>query len=170
MDPLAVPKCPHCRTLALLGEDGVCNNCRVVMTTKPTNPKDGIGVAKRPMSYLPALVLQECGVAMMEGGLKYGAYNWRVAGLRASIYFDATFRHVMDWWEGEDIDPDSGVSHITKAITGLMAIRDSMIYGNWVDDRPPANPNHEAHRQALQATVDALREKHPEPIPRHTNE
>jgi hypothetical protein len=137
--------------------------------TKPTNPKDGIGQAKRPLSYLPINVLQESGVAMFEGAAKYGAYNWRAAGVLASVYFDAAQRHLMDWWEGEDIDPDSGVSHVTKAITGLMVLRDSMIHGNWIDDRPPHNPNRESHRAGLQAVVDEIREKYPDPKPRHTN-
>jgi hypothetical protein len=49
--------------------------------------------------------------------------------------------HLMDWFEGEDIDSDSGMSHVTKAITTLVTLRDSMLMGNWVDDRPLRNPN-----------------------------
>ena len=43
----------------------------------------------------------------------------------------------MDWWEGQDIDPDSGMNHITKAITSLVVLRDAMHQGKWTDDRPP---------------------------------
>ena len=34
-------------------------------------------------------------------------------------------------------DPDSGLPHIVKAMAGLAVLRDSMINGNWNDDRPP---------------------------------
>lgn len=104
---------------------------------KDTNPKDSVGIKKVPFSVLPMPVVAEIGLALLEGARKYGRHNWRIAGVRASVYIDACFRHISQFWEGEDIDPDSGLSHITKAIAGLMVLRDSMKKGNWVDDRPP---------------------------------
>jgi len=47
-------------------------------------------------------------------------------------------RHLADWWEGQDIDPGSGLSHITKAIAGLYVLRDAMMNDMWEDDRPPS--------------------------------
>lgn len=107
-------------------------------TTKPTNPKDAVGSTKPPLSTIPGTVLMELGTAMLEGALKYGRHNYRVAGVRSSIYYDATMRHLIAWWEGEDIDPDSGLSHITKAIASLVVLRDAQLCGKieW-DDRPP---------------------------------
>lgn len=107
------------------------------MKIKETNPKDSVGVKKVPISTVSGPVLLEVGLAMMEGARKYGRHNYRRAGVRASVYYDATVRHLIDWWEGADIDPDSGLSHITKAIASLTVLRDSMIRGNWEDDRPP---------------------------------
>lgn len=109
--------------------------------TKETNPKDSVGVRKVPLSTVPAPVLLEVGLAMLEGARKYGRHNYRIAGVRASVYYDAVFRHLMAWWEGEDIDPDSGLPHIIKAIACLVVLRDSMILGNWSDDRPPKSPD-----------------------------
>lgn len=110
-------------------------------TTKPTNPKDMVGIAKAPMSTVSAAVMAEVGVAMMEGALKYGRHNYRASGVRSSVYYDATLRHLMSWWEGEDLDPDSRMSHITKAITSLVVLRDAMIQGMVEDDRPPRSPD-----------------------------
>lgn len=108
-------------------------------TTKPTNPKDACGVLKAPLSYVSMPVMFEVGLGMLEGGHKYGRHNYRAIGVRASIYFDATMRHLASWWEGEDLDPDSkaGLNHISKAIASLTVLRDSMIQGNCADDRPP---------------------------------
>lgn len=104
---------------------------------KDTNPKDAVGIKKAPISTFSGPVLMEVGVGMLEGARKYGRHNFREAGVRASVYYDATFRHLVAWWEGEDLDPDSGLSHVTKAIASLMVLRDSMIAENWQDDRPP---------------------------------
>jgi len=106
---------------------------------KDTNPKDAVGTAKVPYSCLSGPVLTEMGLAMMEGARKYGRHNWRQAGIRTSVYYDACLRHLIAWWEGEDIDPDSGVHHVTKAISGLHVLRDAQIRGAVTDDRPPVS-------------------------------
>lgn len=117
---------------------GACN-AETREDQKPTNPKDIVGVKKAPMSTVSAAVMAEVGVAMMEGALKYGRHNYRAVGVRASVYYDGTLRHLFSWWEGEDTDPDSGLSHITKAITSLVVLRDAMIQGKVDDDRPPVS-------------------------------
>jgi hypothetical protein len=128
-------------------------------TYKPTNPKDAVGIKKAPMSVVPAVVLAELGVGMAEGALKYGPYNWRKAGVRASVYYDATMRHLMRWWEGEDFDPDSGLSHVTKAICSLVVLRDAMIQGNCNDDRAQSSHSREVMRH-LDEGMARLIEKH----------
>lgn len=134
---------------------------------KDTNPKDAVGFSKNPYSYLPAIVVAETGVAMFEGGVKYGAYNYREAGVRASIYYDAARRHLDEFWElGEDIDGPSGISHITKAIAGLMVLRDAQIRGMLEDDRPP--PVERAVWEELERKTKALIAKYPNPVPRVT--
>ncbi len=111
---------------------------KVVDSTKRTNPKDAVGTGKAPMSTVPGYVMLEVGLAMLEGARKYGRHNYRDAGVRASVYYDALFRHMIAWWEGENIDPDSQLSHVTKAIATLVVLRDAMINGKLTDDRPPA--------------------------------
>lgn len=105
--------------------------------TKPTNPKDACGVKKVPLNGMPAPVLMECGLVKLHGDLKYGRYNWREAGVRYSVYYDACMRHLMAWWEGEDLDPDSDLPHLTHAMTGLAVLRDAIMKDMAEDDRPP---------------------------------
>lgn len=105
---------------------------------KDTNPKDAVGIRKLAFSVLPWQVLCRVALAMMEGAAKYGRHNYRASGVRASVYFDAIVaRHLTNWWEGNDIDPDSGLHELDKAMAGLMVMRDSILQGNFVDDRPP---------------------------------
>lgn len=129
---------------------------------KPSNPKDAFGIRKVSLSYVSLPVLAELAVAMQEGGAKYGRHNYRVIGVKASVYFDAVFRHMAAWWEGEDIDAASGVSHVTKAIASLVVLRDAMIQANWVDDRPPATAGEWV--EDLNKKVEALAEKYTNPV------
>lgn len=113
--------------------------------TKLSNPKDSIGVLKADMSVVPTPVLYGLSLAMLEGALKYGKFNYREVGVRASIYIAALKRHVDSWEEGEDYDPDLEaigvkVSHLDKAIACLVILRDAMIRGKLEDDRRPASP------------------------------
>jgi len=110
---------------------------RNTVGTKQTNPKDAVGTKRIPLSVVPSAPLGEVGLAMLEGARKYGRHNYRAVGVRHSTYYDSTFRHLTAWWEGEDIDPDSGLHHLSKAIAGLVVLRDCQIRGNDVDDRPP---------------------------------
>jgi hypothetical protein len=130
------------------------------LTEKPTNPKDAVGVKKAPITTVPLTVIAEVGLGMMEGARKYGRHNYRVDGVRASVYIDATWRHLAKWWEGEDIDPDSGLSHITKAIASLVVLRDAMITGKFTDDRAPKIPD--GFFAALDKKAAEIIEKYPD--------
>jgi len=147
--------------------DGYWDNSGKHHPGKPTNPKDALGIKKVPMSTIPAPVMAELGVAMLEGAMKYGRHNYRVIGVRGSVYYDAVMRHMLSWWEGENVDPDSGVNHIVKAIASLVVLRDAMQRGNWVDDRPPASPN--GWVEQCNERVQNLIEKYPNPIRPYVN-
>ncbi len=107
------------------------------MELKPTNPKDKVGVKKVSPSRVSQRVIMEMSLGMLEGDRKYGGHNYRVAGVLASVYVDATMRHLMQWWEGENKDPDSGLSHISKALSSLAVLCDAIHSGKLNDDRPP---------------------------------
>lgn len=135
--------------------------------TKPSNPKDALGIKKVPTSTIPTQPMLEIGLAMMEGGRKYGRHNYRVVGTRASVYYDAAMRHLKAWWEGEDIDPDSGLHHLIKAAACCLVHRDSMLMGNDVDDRPPQYP-HLLDLKALNERAIALIAKYPDCVEPYT--
>lgn len=135
---------------------------------KPSNPKDSLGIKKVPFSTVPSEVTAEVGLAMLEGALKYGRHNYRVVGVRASVYYDAALRHLTAFWEGQDNDPDSGLSHLVKALACLYVLRDSQRMGNWVDDRPPRLPEHDEWTAKLNAIVEELLEKYPKPAQTYT--
>ena len=136
---------------------------------KDTNPKDAIGSTKPPIANVPLSVISEVGMALAEGQYKYGGYNWRVIGVRASVYWDATFRHLKAWWEGEDTDPDSQLSHVTKAISALTVLRDAMIQDNWTDDRPPRSKQTPTQvSDQYKQMLERLKSLQPDPVQGYT--
>ena len=132
---------------------------------KPSNPKDALGILKTPFSTISAPVMAEVGIAMLEGALKYGRHNYRAIGVRSSVYYDGLMRHITAWWEGEDYDADSyvGLHHVTKAIADLTVLRDAMIQGKCIDDRPPKSKD--GWMIPLNEKVKALVAKYPTPVP-----
>lgn len=131
-------------------------------TEQETNPKDAVGRTKVPFSTLPFPPLAEAAVAMFEGASKYGRHNYRAASVAASVYFDAALRHLISWYEGEDIDSDSGISHVTKAIASLLILRDAQLLEKCIDDRP-IRSTEKFSLSSLQPDIAALAAKHPNP-------
>lgn len=150
------------------GIQAKCSCCGSIRTErrlpelKPTNPKDAIGSRKVGMAAVPAQVVMELGLALgCEGAPKYGRHNYRIAGVRASVYYDAAMRHLMAWWEGEDIDPDSGLPHVVKAMACLAVLRDAQINNKLIDDRPPLP--RQGWVAELNKKAEELLAKYPEP-------
>lgn len=130
--------------------------------TKPSNPKDVIGSTKPPLSCIPTGPLYEVGAAMLDGSAKYGRHNWRVIGVRSSVYYDAALRHLMKWWEGEELDTDSGCHHLAHAVACCLIVRDAANLGQLTDDRPVPGGDPTAGVKEL---IKQIKERYPEPVP-----
>lgn len=128
------------------------------MSTKETNPKDAIGSGKLPLELVPESAICEESLAFLEGALKYGRFNWRIGGVRASIYKAAFLRHMAKWWNGSNTDPLTRVTHLGNARACLGILIDAEWSGMLTDDRPPAQPGIEAHIDGLVDVVTHLKE------------
>jgi len=98
------------------------------------NPKDRVSAKKPPLHLIPPAAES---VVMALGAKKYGAANWRSTNVKASVYVAAARRHLVQWFDGQDDDPESGVSHLAHARACLGILLDAMATGHLVDDRPP---------------------------------
>jgi len=74
---------------------------------------------KPQMNLLPPLALEEVAQILTFGAKKYGSHNWR-GGMKWSRLTAATLRHLFAFIRGEDLDPESGRSHIAHAACNLM--------------------------------------------------
>jgi len=133
---------------------------------KPTNPKDMIGSNKVPLHLWPTTATVLGSMGLLDGALKYGRSNWRAVGVRASIYEDAIRRHLNAWFEGEDIDPDSGLPHLAHALAGLAIVVDAIAAGKFRDDRLIKGGYRELIDE-MTPHVKRLKEKYAEAHPYH---
>lgn len=68
------------------------------------------------------------------GSKKYDDHNWR-RGMRHGRLYASLQRHLMDYWLGEDVDPESGYSHLAHAGCCLMMLMWCQRYQPENDDR-----------------------------------
>lgn len=133
---------------------------------KPTNPKDIIGSDKVPLHLWPTTATIYGAMGLLDGALKYGRANFRAVGVRASIYYDALNRHLNLWFEGEDIDPDSGLPHMAHVLACAAILVEAQVKGNLTDDRNLGTQ----YRELLDAVtphVKRLKQKHADKSPKH---
>lgn len=135
--------------------------------TKATNPKDAIGGGKLPLHLWPTTASVMGALALLDGALKYGRQNWREAGVRYSVYYDAFRRHADAAFEGEDSDPDSGLPHEAHALACLAIIIDARATGKLIDDRAYNGGGYRDFVTEATAHVSRLKEKHTDRNPRH---
>lgn len=100
------------------------------------NPKTVFGAQKAPINLVPPSAIEAEAGAFALGAKKYGAYNWRLKRISASVYYAAAMRHMFAWWQGEDIDPESGAPHLGHARACMALAIDAKKYGMLNDDRP----------------------------------
>ena len=110
-------------------------NSKLPEGSKHTNPKDAIGSNKLPLHLWPETASILGSLALLDGALKYGRSNFRAIGVRSSIYYDAARRHMIKWFEGEDNDEESGLSHLAHALACLAILVDAQAAGKLNDDR-----------------------------------
>lgn len=86
------------------------------------------------MDLLPPEALEQVANVLTFGAKKYDRGNWS-KGIVYSRILSATLRHITKFMAGEDIDPESGLSHIAHACCNMMFLLHFIRYGKDLDDR-----------------------------------
>lgn len=95
---------------------------------------------KPSIARLPSRAVFEIGRVFKHGAEKYDETNnlcdnnWR-HGMRWSRLLDAALRHVFAFKQGEDLDMDSGLSHLAHAAASLMMLEEFRSIYPQGDDR-----------------------------------
>lgn len=92
---------------------------------------------KHTFELLPLDLLWETNLVLQHGAKKYGINNWRhQKGFKFSRCYNALLRHMFAWWKGEDLDPETGISHLAHAMCNLIFLTYHYHYTPDGDDRP----------------------------------
>ena len=96
-----------------------------------TKEKEG----KVPLSLIPTFPLMEIGRVLQYGSQKYEPNLWRTQPMSHRHRVDAVMRHLLVFNEGEDLDPESGLSHLAHALCQLMFLVETAKTHPELDDR-----------------------------------
>lgn len=79
---------------------------------------------KPPIALVPPECIEEIAHVFGMGAKKYGKYNWRhdAATTEHSRTYSSIQRHLCAYWQGENIDPESGLSHLAHAASQLCIL------------------------------------------------
>lgn len=112
--------------------------------TAPRNPKDAQALrdGKVPLDLIEHAAEMEIARAMHTGAVKYGRRNYchPDTPIFATTYAAAVRRHMGAWLAGEDLDPDSGLSHWAHIGANVNVVLGAIAAGTFIDDRAPAEP------------------------------
>lgn len=89
---------------------------------------------KLPMHLLSTTALEEVAAVLQFGADKYDQHNWR-KGFVWSRTISAALRHILAFNDGEDLDPESGRSHVAHAMCCLMFLLEFEKTHPELDDR-----------------------------------
>lgn len=103
---------------------------------KPKKKQGGIkhDQGKPRLSLIPKEAIWEIGNALTYGANKYGQFNFR-KGISHSRLLDAAMRHITEHIAGEDVDPESGNTHISHALGSLAMLAWMIKHKPELDDR-----------------------------------
>jgi len=136
------------------------------VAVKDSNPKDQAASSRIPLWLLSPIAKAHWALAQFAGLLKYGAWNWRRAGVRSSVYLSAIDRHRDAYLSGEEHDPVDGTHHLANIMACCAIILDAKAAGKLIDDRPPSVGIRPDYAE-LEALAGDLRRKYADRIPRH---
>lgn len=111
------------------------------MDTQYNDPKGAVGATKTPLGLIPPHAMEQIAWVHKLGADKYGAWNWRETGVCASTYVNAILRHLNAWRDGEDLDPESGISHLAHIACSANILMDAEYCNKLQDDRNTTLPH-----------------------------
>lgn len=89
---------------------------------------------KPRVDLLPTRALLETSKVLAFGAEKYGENNWR-EGFKWSRLIGALLRHTFAFMRGEDVDEETGLSHMAHAACCVLFLLEHVLLGYGVDDR-----------------------------------
>lgn len=101
----------------------------------PTDKAVKYDKGKLPYHLVPWDAMDEIVAVLRFGAMKYGERNWEQGG-HWHRDFAACLRHLTKWFMGEDVDPESGLSHLAHAGCCILFMLAYVLRKIGIDNRP----------------------------------
>jgi len=98
------------------------------------------GVKESRFDLIPYDALWQVALVFGKGAEKYADRNWE-RGYEWSKSFAALHRHLALFWQGEDIDDESGLPHMAHVTWHSLVLLSFMLREAGVDNRPGESLN-----------------------------
>lgn len=89
---------------------------------------------KPRLSLVPKEAYWGMAAALTYGAQKYAADNFK-KGIEYRRVADAALRHLTAWLDGEELDPESGLSHLDHALASVAMLKYMAVNVPECDDR-----------------------------------
>lgn len=89
---------------------------------------------KPDLSLVPRVLMEATAQALMFGENKYGRYNY-LRGFPNHRLIAACLRHLTAYQDGEDLDPESNLPHLSHAVACLAMLMHCAQVGTLTDTR-----------------------------------
>lgn len=96
----------------------VCNCADKVLTT-PITTGMKFDTGKLQYSLIPPETTKALAEVLTFGAQKYAPNNWQLVDNGKTRYLDALYRHLEAFRSGEITDPESGLHHLSHALTNI---------------------------------------------------
>jgi hypothetical protein len=105
-----------------------------ISTDRPTGTALKFDGGKLPLHLLSTEAINQTAAVLAFGAQKYAEHNWR-KGFVWSRPLSAAMRHITAFNDGEDKDPESGLSHLAHAACCIMFLLEFEKTSKHLDDR-----------------------------------
>jgi hypothetical protein len=95
---------------------------------------DHFDTGKAPLALLPRFSLEATADVVGFGAQKYAMHNWR-KGISWTSIMSSALRHLLAFNDGEDLDKESGLSHLAHALCDIMFLLEYTDTKTELDDR-----------------------------------
>ena len=89
---------------------------------------------KPEVSQLSPQFVMDLADLMTQSAKKYGKFNW-AKGQDFCTPLDSCYRHLLKFQAGQDLDDESGKSHLLHAAANIMIMYHSQLFHKDLDDR-----------------------------------
>lgn len=96
---------------------------------------------KAPLANIPWAAVEQMSIVQLYGHTKYKDFNNYRKGMEVTRNLSCALRHIKDYLEGHDTDPESSVSPLAHAMCRVAFVLQNIHDGTAIDDRYKSHAN-----------------------------